>query len=79
MLKTTLNDLNMHLFAEMERLDDEEIKGDDLQAEINRADAMSKVADQINKNGVLALRAIAVKNEYGGDSSMPDLLEDKHS
>ena len=78
-MKTTLNDLNMHLFAEMERLDDEEIKGDDLQAEINRADAMSKVADQINKNGALALKAITVKNEYGSDTSMPELLEDKKS
>lgn len=49
-LKNTLADLNNHLFAEMERLGDESLKGDELQEEIKRADAIHKVSDVIVKN-----------------------------
>lgn len=50
-------DLDNHLFAELERLGDEELSGEDLKAEIARARAMANVAAQINESRSLALEA----------------------
>lgn len=77
-MKDTLKDLNDHLFAEMERLGDEELKGEDLDNEIRRADAVSKISAQIINNGELVVKAARLKNEYGvSDSDLPAFLEDK--
>ncbi len=63
-MKNKLIDLNNHLFAQMERLNDESITGDMLVEEINRADAVAKVSMQIIANGKLALQAEEFKSEY---------------
>ncbi|MDR0877247.1 MAG: hypothetical protein LBN21_04280 [Treponema sp.] len=66
-MKNKLSDLNNHLFAEIERLGDEELKGDDLAQEINRAHAITNVAAQIINNGSLVLKAgIAIDSTAGG-------------
>lgn len=78
-MKNTLNDLNNHLFAEIERLGEEDLKGDDLRSEIDRADAITKVSAQIINNGALALKAQVVKSDrLNADATMPEFLEDKH-
>ena len=56
-MKNTLMDLNNHLFAQMERLSDEDVKGEMLLEEINRAKAVSEVAKTIVSNGNLMLQA----------------------
>lgn len=56
-MKNKLVDLNNHLFAQLERLSDEDLKGDDLQAEIHRSQAVTSVAKQIINNGTLVLNA----------------------
>lgn len=63
-MKNTLGDLNNHLFAQIERLGDEDLKGEDLQEEINRAKAVSDIATQIISNGALALKAKTFAYEY---------------
>lgn len=63
MLKNTLGDLNNHLFAELERLSDEEIKGEELEQEIKRAEAISNVSTQVIQNGTLVLKAAKYKQE----------------
>jgi len=76
-MKNTLGDLNNHLFAQLERLGDEDIKGDSLTEEIERAKAVTQVATQVISNGKLMLDAIKAKEEYlGGDKKMPPMLRD---
>jgi len=56
-LRNTLGDLNNHLFAQLERLSDEELVGNKLTEEIERAKAVTSVANQIISNGSLVLQA----------------------
>ena len=62
-MKNQLIDLNNHLFAEMERLSDEDLKGDALNEEIGRAKSVSNVAAQIINNASLALKAQMAIND----------------
>lgn len=62
-MKNKLIDLNNHLFAEIERLSDEDLKGDKLAQEINRAKAVSNVATQIINTGSLALKGQIAIND----------------
>lgn len=73
-MNNKLIDLNNHLFAEMERLSDEELKGEELQNELARAKAITSVSQQIINNGALALKAEELKLEYNS-SSIPKFLE----
>lgn len=57
MPRNTLKDLNNHLFEQMERLNDDSLKGSALEEEMERARAMTAVAKQIIDNGTLALNA----------------------
>lgn len=61
-IKNTLGDLNNHLFAELERLSDEDLKGEELDAEIRRAEAVCDVSTQIIANGALVLKAEQFKD-----------------
>lgn len=78
-MKNTLGDLNNHLFAQLERLSDEDLKGDKLQEEIERAKAINQTATQIINNGKLVLDALKTRDEsLGGDSKLPIMLEGQH-
>lgn len=56
-MKNKLIDLNNHMFAQMERLCDEDLKGDEMVREIHRSKAVSNLAAQIIGNARLALDA----------------------
>lgn len=74
-MKNKLNDLNNHLFAELERLSDEELTQEELEKEISRADAITSVAEQIISNADTVLRAVKMQNEYGAVSvEVPKML-----
>lgn len=65
MPRNTLTDLNNHLFVQLERLNDESIKDEELQKEISRAKAVTNIAAQIINNGSLVLKAQEFVHEYG--------------
>ncbi len=74
-MKNKLIDLNNHLFEQLERLNDDELIGDELKQEISRAKSMSGIASAIINNGNLMLNAKKHADEYGYKSKdMPEIL-----
>lgn len=74
--RNTLEDLNNHLFAQLERLNDEHLEGEKLNDEINRSRAVSDVAKSIIENGKLVLDAQKFKdNKWNADANLPKMLE----
>ena len=61
MTRNKLSDLQNLLFAELERLDDEELTDEEVQKETRRASAVKGVAEEIIKVNQLVLEAL----EYG--------------
>jgi len=75
-MKNTLGDLNNHLFAQLERLSDEELKGEELEEEISRAKSVTSVASQIISNGSLVLDAAKLSEDrMNADTRVPKMLE----
>ena len=74
MARNKLVDLNDHLFAQLERLSDETLTGDQLQSEIQRAGAIDRVAVQVIALGNLALKATQHNAEWGNVARAPRLL-----
>ena len=75
-MQNKLTDLNNHLFAQLERLGDEELTGEKLNEEFNRAKAMTDIAVQIIANGNLVLKAqLAIYESMGKDIKLPTMLE----
>lgn len=76
MTKNTLMDLNNHLFEQIERLNDDELKDVELDKEIKRARAMTDVARQIIENADLSLQAEKFKDDrLCADRKLPTMLE----
>lgn len=63
-MKNTLLDLNNHLFAEIERLGDEDLKGDALAEELQRASGISNIAKNIIENANTTLRATKFMDDH---------------
>lgn len=81
-MRNTLGDLNNHLFAQLERLSDEDVKGEQLKEEMARAKAVTGLASQIIANGTLVLKARTLQLEYGDENDgggdekkMPKMLK----
>lgn len=74
-MKNKLTDLNNHLFAQIERLGDENMKEEQIGVEIRRAKAISDVAKNIIENANLALSAEKLRVEYAhGRVQLPKMI-----
>ena len=76
-MKNKLIDLNNHLFAQLERLNDETLNADQLQDEIQRSRAVASISKEVVSNARLALDADKHRREYGIGSNLPEMLEQK--
>jgi len=75
-MKNTLGDLNNYLFAQLERLDNEDLKGAALTEEMNRTKAISEVATRVIANGSLVLAAKKlIDSREDADTTLPKILE----
>ena len=75
-MRNTLGDLNNHLFMQLEKLSDEDLKGEELKEEVTRTKAISLIAKQIIDNGTLVLEAKKmVENSIDADIELPKMLE----
>jgi hypothetical protein len=70
-MKNKLVDLNDHLFAQLERLGDEELSGEALLAEVKRAEAIVDVSDQIVLNARLRMDAVKLVAVHGDRFKAP--------
>ena len=76
-MKTNALALKNYLYAQLERLDDETITGDELTSVIERGKAIADIAAQIIANDSLQLKAIKTAADMGinvEQSVLPKLL-----
>lgn len=71
-MKNGLSDLNNHLFAQLERLGDETLKGEELEKEIKRSKAITAVSTEIVSNANLVLDAAKFKVDYAARAVLPE-------
>ncbi len=64
-MKNKLSDLTDHLFAQIERLTDEGMSAEQIDAEVKRSGAVVQLADKIVGNARLQLDAAKVYAEHG--------------
>lgn len=88
-MKNKLADLNDHLFAQLERLANEELTPEQIKREADRGKAIVAVADQIVKNASLQVQVAKLVSEKGNlrpllpaaagmaDPARPQLIEAK--
>lgn len=74
-MKNTLLDLNNHLFVEIERLGDEDLKGEALAEELQRASGISSIAKSIIENANVTLQATKFMDDHlDVNTKLPKIL-----
>lgn len=66
-MKNKVTDLNNHLFAQLERLGEEDLTADQLQIEINRSNAITKIASTIVDSNRVTVEAMKIMEKAGAD------------
>ena len=76
-MQCTLGDLNMYLFEQLERINDDTLTAEELERELLKSRAVSKIASQIISNGNLVLRAKELEVTMSGrdNTPFPKMLE----
>ena len=77
-MKNKLSDLNNHLFAQLERLGDEDLTPEQIDQESTRGEAIVAVADQIVRNADLQFKAASLlaKHGYQFDTHLASIAPD---
>lgn len=72
-MKNSLQDLNNYLFESLERINDD-LTDEELEKEIKRSEAVTKVASTIINNAEVQLKALQYADEYGYNNSGKHLV-----
>lgn len=77
-MKNTLVDLNNYLFEQIEKLNDIDLKGDNLKEEINRSKALTDISRTIidNANTILSAKRLQADTLGRSGVTIPKMLED---
>jgi hypothetical protein len=67
MVKNSLADLNDHLFAQIERLSNEDLTPEQIDTEAKRGNAIVAVTDQILRHASLQVQAAKIISDHGND------------
>ncbi|WP_251976758.1 hypothetical protein [Salinicola avicenniae] len=70
-MKNRIEDLRNHLFAELERLGDEELSGEALEAELKRAKAIGAVAQNITDSARVEVEYLKATGQDRGTGFLP--------
>ncbi len=75
MARNKLSDLNNHLFAQLERLNDEDLTDEKIKAEVGRAKAISGIAAQVIKSAKVTIDAmkLVASSDYA-INELPEML-----
>jgi len=75
-MKDKLSDLNNHLFCQLERLNNDDLEGVELEDEIKRSIAMANLAGTIIQNASLILKARIAAENMPLERKLPLMLTD---
>lgn len=74
-MKNKLTDLNNHLFAQLERINEEGLSDEKIKAEVQRSKSVIGLGKEIINNARLALDAERLRLDYGpGHAKLPGML-----
>ena len=74
---SNLGDLNHHLFSQLGRLNEDNLKGENLEEEIKKAKAVADISRQIIDTGRLVLEAERFNDDkWSADAEVPKMLSD---
>jgi hypothetical protein len=76
-MKNKISDLNNHLFAQIERLSEENLTPEQIDSEFKRGAAIVAVADQILRSAHLQIQAAKILSDHGLDPSAHLALENQ--
>ena len=66
-MRNKITDLNNHLFAQLERLGEEDLTPEQLDLEINRTKAITAVATNIVESSKVIIEAMKIMEKGGAD------------
>lgn len=72
--RNTLVDLNDYLFLQIERLNDEDLNGEELETELKKSKALSQLAGNVIGAAGLVLEATKFNSDYETAGKAPRLL-----
>jgi hypothetical protein len=71
----TMTEVHNELFRQLKRLNDDNLKGDDLKREVERSNAVTALSQTMINNAALVLKAhLGIANSTAGPMSMPNLI-----
>ena len=72
-MKNKLEDLNNHLFEAIERLNDKDLKPENVHNEVTRGKTVAQLSEQLLKSGTLALDVQKFMAEVGYGRTAPQV------